>query len=185
MLHLLIYSNYRNDRVVVDSNNISLCASILNKIWRDTDVDGHMGSSCIRIKNGERTKIAIEWIVDTYGNDYPSLNRLVTPIKKIKPDEGFYIIDEDKDTTNNIVYRKVAILCLEAEKHGNSWKGVHNRAFEYYSHLNIFFKYYSFGFDGLKYSAGEPDKSKRKCRFCGKTGAKRASDGSKAKRCSF
>lgn len=176
MLHLLIYSNYRNDRVVVDSNNISLCASILNKIWRDTDVDGHMGSSCIRIKNGGRTKIAIEWIVDTYGNDYPSLNRLVTPIKKLKPDEGFYIIDEDKDTTNNIVYRKVAILCLEAEKHGNSWKGVHNRAFEYYSHLNNFFKYYSFGFDGLKYSAGEPDKSKRKCRFCGKTGAKNFHD---------
>ena len=171
MLHLLIYSTIRNERIIVNSDDDTLCNSIIDKLWKSTDVDTYMGGSCVRIRIGDKTKEAIQWIVDKYEKDYPSLNKLLTPIKKLKNEQGFYIINEDKDKDNNIVFRKIAIDCLEFEKQGGNWRHIHNSVFKHYSLLNIIFKFHSYGFDGIKYYAGEQDKNKRRCRFCGKTGA--------------
>lgn len=127
MLHLLIYSDYRNERVIVKTDDQAICDTIVKKLWRETDIDSYMGGSCVRLRNEQKTRTTIEWIVSQYGKSEPSLYKLMTPVRKLGRNEDFYIINEDRDTSNNIVYRKVAIACLEYERRGGRWYALNAR----------------------------------------------------------
>lgn len=51
-----------------------------------------------------------------------------------------------------------------------------DRLFNSYAPLSMHYSLFAFGFDGLRYYAGEADKEKRVCRFCGRRGVENFSD---------
>lgn len=177
MLHLLLYTRSQHKRICVDTSEADIMQNILRMIWRETDVDRFLGGEGgVRLRNSLKTQQTFQSIVDKYGATCHQLKRLVAALTDLSSDEGFYIINEDKSGENAIVCRKVAIACLNAEQKGQNWHVEHNRKFEFYTFLRLKFRYYSYGFDGIPLKIGEPDKTKRRCRFCGKTGAENYHD---------
>ncbi|MCH3992554.1 MAG: hypothetical protein LKH27_05640 [Prevotella sp.] len=173
-LRLLLYSIRKKDKIIVKTNT-KIITPIKNSIWKNTDNDGYMGDYGLRILNGTKTKATFNSILSTYGHSCSALNRLPALLKKMSPNEAFYIF-EDNDDESNLIFRKTAIECLNLAPNGRGWQSVHNEIANKLFKINLKYNIYSYGFDGLKVAIGEQDKSKRKCRFCGKTGVKHFHD---------
>ena len=174
---LLLYTRTKNIKICVDTADNEIVQDILHMIWRETDVDTYLGGGGgVRLRNEQKTKHTFQKIVEKYGETFRQLLRLTAALKTLAPNEGFYVINEEKGGEDSIVYRKVAIACLNAERKGLNWHVEHNRIFDFYTFLRYKFRYYSYGFDGIPLKIGEPDKAKRRCRFCGKTGAEKFHD---------
>ena len=174
---LLLYTRTKNIKICVDTADNEIVQDILHMIWRETDVDIYLGGEGgVRLRNRRKTRQTFQKIVGKYGETCHQLLRLVAALKTLAPNEGFYVINEEKGGESSIVYRKVAIACLNAERKGLNWHVEHNRIFDFYTFLRYKYRYYSYGFDGIPLKIGEPDKAKRRCRFCGKTGAEKFHD---------
>lgn len=174
---LLLYTRTKNIKICVGAADNEIVRDILYMIWRETDVDTYLGGDGgVRLRNEQKTKHTFQKIVEKYGETFRQLLRLTAALKTLAPNEGFYVINEEKGGEDSIVYRKVAIACLNAERKGLNWHVENNRIFDFYTFLRYKFRYYSYGFDGIPLKIGETDKAKRRCRFCGKTGAENFHD---------
>lgn len=92
MLNILIYSNYKNEWILVKYDNIA--NPIVNKIWHECDSVNFIVRCCIRLIIGLNTKSIFEWIVEQYGRYNPSLKRLTTQAKKLAPNGVFIDFNE-------------------------------------------------------------------------------------------
>jgi hypothetical protein len=128
-----------------------------------------------RLKNTQKTRDAISSLISKYQLQDIAIKGLDVT-KKLEEGEFFYFFNGDK---TDIVNRRTAIECLNVQ----SKSGIHifpvmfhNAIFHRLSLINFSFKFYSYGYDGLKSKIGEEDKAKRSCRFCGNTGSEKFKD---------
>jgi len=101
--------------------------------------------------------------------------KIIAFVNKLSPQECFYILDGN--VTQDIV-RLSAFESLNKDniKDINAVHSSFEASMNSYSDLIKHYTPYAFGFDNLPFSAGEPDKDKRVCRFCGKTGRENFKD---------
>lgn len=104
----------------------------------------------------------ISALVDSYSQQCPKLNALTSYFKRLQEGEYFYIVDGSFPTMN----RQIALVWLRANSMGLDTKVAWDSYLLQHGHLKTSFEYYSYGFDAIRHYIGEPDKSKRVCRFC-------------------
>ena len=104
----------------------------------------------------------ISALVDSYSQQCPKLNALTSYFKRLQEGEYFYIVDGSFPTMN----RQIALVWLRANSMGLDTKVAWDSYLLQHGHLKTSFEYYSYGFDAIRQYIGEPDKSKRVCRFC-------------------
>lgn len=163
-LNILLYSTQRTQRLRYEDSDGIMTTEIENTFLR-CNCDGHYGPEWTRIEVCPETRTALKALEAKYDTATGlHIRKLHGFIAKLKDGEFFYYINED---ATNVVARRTAIDCLKAAKAGvKAHKQMHNVAFGHYSRLNIFFEYFSYGYDGLEEWIGCPDAEKRVCRFC-------------------
>lgn len=166
ILKVLLYSILNTQRIDYNDTHGAMIAEIEGTYFHKCKVLNYMNGGA-RIKVCSETRKALQDLEKKYDN---ATNRHIRKLNgflaKLSDGDCFYYFNEEK---TSVVERKTAIACLKAMKKGFPWTAkIHNWAFHYYSMMNIYFTYLSFGYDGIKEFAGEEDKTKRVCRFCGK-----------------
>ena len=165
-LNILLYSTERTQRLRYEDTD-GIMTSEIEETFMHCSCTGFYSREWVRIEISPSTREALKRLETKYDNvTGKHIRKLYGFIAKLKDGSHIYYFNEEYTTS---VARRTAMACLEAEKAGNtSYIVTHNRAFEYFSHLNIQFEYHSFGFDGLEHWAGEEDATMRTCRFCGR-----------------
>lgn len=166
ILKVILYSPINNQRIIYKDTNGIMTTDIEDTYFHRCHVRNFMPGGC-RIEVCQKTRDALNTLVKKYDKATGShIRKLSGFISKLPDGNCFYYFNEEK---TSVVARKTAILCIKAIRQGMSWNAnLHNMAFHYYSMMDIYFTYMSFGYDGIKVCVGEEEKSKRVCRFCGR-----------------
>ena len=104
----------------------------------------------------------INALVNSNAQQFPQLNALSSYFRKLQEGEYFYIVDGSFPTIN----RQIALVWLRANSLGVDTKKAWDTYLLQHGNLKTSFEYYSYGFDSIRQYIGEPEKSKRACRFC-------------------
>lgn len=99
---------------------------------------------------------------DKWSKDCPKVKALLSYISKLNDGEYIYIVDAVFSDLN----RQLALVWIRETAKGHDGSKAMDAFLRYHGPLKTKYDYYSFGFDGIKHYEGEPDKSKRECRFC-------------------
>lgn len=99
---------------------------------------------------------------DKWSKDCPKVKALLSYVSKLNDGEYIYIVDATFPDLN----RQLALIWISETAKGHDASKVWDAYLKHQGLLKTKYDYYSFGFDGIKHYEGEPDKSKRECRFC-------------------
>lgn len=99
---------------------------------------------------------------DKWSKDCPKVKALLSYVSKLNDGEYIYIVDATSPDLN----RQLALIWIRETAKGHDASKVWDAYLKHQGLLKTKYDYYSFGFDGIKHYEGEPDKSKRECRFC-------------------
>ena len=166
VLTILLYSTLGTKQLVYEDADGVMTNEIEQTCLRKCSVGSFMagGARIIVCQKTHEALLMLENKYDSYTKRH--IRKLRGFISKLSDGDFFYYFNRDKAT---IVERRTAIACLNAVKEGMVWSlMLHNHCFHRYTMMNIYFSYYSFGYDGISEFIGEKDEAKRVCRFCGK-----------------
>ena len=168
-LRLYIYScKARLNPVFIDADEQEL---FTNDIWRalthDCEIDRFVNSCGVILLNTQKTRDALLVLQNKYDANHREIRKLTMFISAngLAENERFFVFDADRAKWSD---RRLAIdelRILSASYVDFVW--YHNLRFHNYFDIERNFDVYGYGFDGIKVAVGEPDKNKRKCRFCG------------------
>ena len=161
-LNVILYSKQKTQRISFVNIDDVVADEIEHTFLRKCDVENFCSGGA-RILASKQTHDALDALVRKYDDVTKyHIRKLKGFISKLTDTDIFYYFNENKP---NIVDRRTAIDFLLADTDS---KLIHNEIFHYYSLMNIYYEYLSFGFDGLEQWAGEEVENKRVCRFCGR-----------------
>ena len=161
-LNVILYSKQKSERISFNNIDKFVADEIEHTFLRKCDVVTFRSGGA-RILASKQTRDALDVLVRKYDDvTNRHIRKLKGFISKLTDTDIFYYFNENKP---NIVDRRTAIDFLLADTES---KLIHNEIFHYYSLMDIYYEYLSFGFDGLEQWVGEEDENKRVCRFCGK-----------------
>lgn len=165
-LNVLLYSTLDTQRYVYKDTDGVLVADIDSTFRNKCSVRSLRNHGAL-VEVCSETREALQELENKYDiTTHFHIRKLKAFISNLSDGQYFYYFDEQR---TSVVERKTAIYCINAMKAGLHWaESLHNRAFRYYSMMDIRFTYLSYGYDGIYQRIGEEDKSKRVCRFCGK-----------------
>lgn len=165
-LNVILYSKQKFERIIFENIDEYVANEIEHTYLRKCDVV-IFRSGGARILASKQTRDALDVLEKKYDDvTKRHIRKLKGFISKLTDTDIFYYFNEDK---TNIVERRTAIDFLMADTSSFiESKLIHNDIFHYYSFMDIYYEYLSFGFDGLEHWVGEKDENKRVCRFCGK-----------------
>lgn len=163
-MRCLIYTSRKSQSVFISDERIDIKTDIEQCLTVRCTQD-YAAEGIIHLLNDEKTRIALADLTNRYKGECASIQRFVAALKGLAEGEGLFVVDEVKAS---VVIRRAA---MEALYYKNYWKERYDDVKERLNVLAGDFNYLSFGFDGIPMNIGEPDKAKRVCRFCGKTGA--------------
>jgi hypothetical protein len=162
ILNVILYSKQKSQRISFNNIDEVVADEIEHTFLRECDVV-NFRSGGARILASKQTRDALDVLVSKYDDVTKyHIRKLKGYISKLTDTDIFYYFNENKP---NIVDRRTAIDFMLADTDS---KLIHNKIFHYYSLMDIYYEYLSFGFDGLEQWVGEEDINKRVCRFCGK-----------------
>lgn len=106
----------------------------------------------------------------TYGAAFPQIRRVRAFLRGLKDGDLFWCVSEDAPTLN----KRLAILQANAQKTNPGDGEQRIRAIDSsfilsWGALSYGYNHYAFGFAQYDEAVGETDRSKRTCRFCGKS----------------
>jgi len=142
-------------------------------IWitltRSCEIERFTNTCGVILRNTQKTRDALLVLQEKYDAVHPEIRKLTmfASSNGLVENERFFVFDADKAKWSD---RRVAIdeLRITAASYIELTM-YHNRHYHNYVDLERYFDVYGYGFDGIKVAVGEPDKNKRKCRFCGCT----------------
>lgn len=117
-----------------------------------------MGRICV----SSTVKDSLVKFSDKWSKDCPKVKALLSSVSKLNDGEYIYIVDATFPDLN----RQLALIWIRETAKGHDASKVWDAYLKHQGLLKTKYDYYSFGFDGIKHYEGEPDKSKRECRFC-------------------
>lgn len=165
----LIYTPLRSQDVVIPDDNKGMTAEVIDCIWEKSTYD-FADDGAVHLLNDENSRNLLADLANRYKKDCPSLQRFPSSLKGVGEKEGVFMINTEK---SDFVSRRAAIEALHYQE---AWKERYDDVKQRLTVLSVDYNFLSFGFDDMPVRVGEPDKAKRVCRFCGKSGAEKFKD---------
>ena len=163
-MQYLIYTIIKSHKVVIPNDPTDVL-SVVSECFVNYCACDYYEEGIYHLLNEEKTQKALSDLSSCYKVTYPSIQRFPSSLKTLADGEGLFVVEENKAS---LISRRAAIEALYCKE---NWKDRFEDVKKRLSALATDFNFMSFGFDGISMSIGEPDKAKRICRFCGKTGA--------------
>lgn len=167
-LRILLYSRCKTQRIAFSDAGGVMAAEIEHTFTRECKVL-MLRQGGARIEVCEQTRQALGALQAKYDKvTRRHIRKLMGFLKGLADSDFFYFFNEDKTT---VVERRTAIDCLKWTMHTNRpfSARIHNKIFEHFVTMSLRMQFLSFGFDEIEEWIGEPDVTKRVCRFCGKS----------------
>ena len=168
-MRYLIYTSQKSQVVTIPDEQTVVIADVSACLANDCTSD-YSGEGLQHLQNDGHTRSSLNDLANHHKDQCPSIQRLSAALKGLVEGEGLFVIDEAKA---DMATRRAAI---EALHYKGNWKERYDDVKNRLNTLSRDFFFLSFGFDGIPMNIGECDKTKRVCRFCGKTGAKHFGD---------
>lgn len=170
-LRLYIYSrNARLNPFFSDKDEQeSFIEDIRRTLTHDCEIERFVNSCGVVLLNTQKTRDALHVLQSKYDANHREIRKLTMFISAngLAENERFFVFDADKAKWSD---RRLAIDELRISTTSYVELAMyHNQHYHNYFDIERNFDVYGYGFDGIKVAVGEPDKSKRKCRFCGCT----------------
>jgi len=168
-MQYFIYTSQKSQPVFIPDERTDVIADVVqcltNSCTQDYAVEG-----IVHLLNDEKTQIALSELSKRHKAETASIQRLPAALKGLAEGEGFFLVDE---ANADLTTRRAAMAALHYKGY---WKERYDDVKKRLNMLRKDFVFLSYGFDGIPMNIGEPDKAKRVCRFCGKTGAQHFGD---------
>ena len=168
-MRYLIYTSQKSQPVVIPDDRADVISDVWQCLGGDCSHD-YAEEGIVHLLNDENTRTALAELSNRHKALCASIQRLPSALKALAEGEGLFVVDEAKV---DVTIRRAA---MEALCNNGHWEERFEDVKRRLSVLTRDFTFLSFGFDGIPMSIGEPDKSKRVCRFCGKTGKEHFGD---------
>lgn len=168
-MHFLIYTHQKSQQVIIPDDRADILSDILHCLTNNCTQD-YASDGIVHLLNVEKTLVALTELSNRHKAECASIQRFPAALKGLSEGEGFFVVDEGNAS---LVTRRAA---AEALQYSGNWKERYDDVWKRLNALTNDFHFLSFGFDGIPVSIGEPDKSKRVCRFCGAVGAEHFGD---------
>lgn len=170
-LRLYIYSrNARLNPFFSDKDDQeSFIDDIRRTLTHDCEIERFVNSCGVVLLNTQKTRDALHVLQSKYDANHREIRKLTMFISAngLAENERFFVFDAGTAKWSD---RRLAIDELRISSTSYVELAMyHNQHYHNYFEVERFFDVYGYGFDGIKVAVGEPDKSKRKCRFCGCT----------------
>ncbi|NPD80678.1 hypothetical protein HPS57_01595 [Prevotella sp. PINT] len=162
ILRIILYSTQKSQRILYQDADGVMTSEIEKAYFTGCEVE-HRNSAWARILVSDKTRGALKILETKYDRSTGRhIRKLHGFISKLADGDVFYYFNEDKAS---VVERRTACYCLQFPK--TAFTPIHNSIFHYYSMLDIYFQFLSYGYDGIEQWIGEEDLNRRVCRFCG------------------
>ena len=168
-MHFLICTPQKSQQVFIPDNRADILADIMYCLTKGCTQD-YASDGIVHLLNVEKTLVALTELSNRHKAECASIQRFPAALKSLSEGEGFFVVDEGNAS---LATRRAA---AEALQYSGNWIERYDDVRKRLNALTIDFLFLSFGFDGIPVSIGEPDKSKRVCRFCGAVGAENFGD---------
>lgn len=170
-LRLYIYSReQRKNPYFEDSDEQEgFTSDIWYSLTHCCEIERFTNSCGVLLRNTQKTRDALLILQNKFDARHPEVRKLTMFISSngLAENEHFFVFDADKAKWSD---RRVAIDELRIISATYvAFAMYHNHRYSNYLDIERQFDVYGYGFDGIKVAVGEPDKNKRKCRFCGCT----------------
>ena len=105
----------------------------------------------------------ISMMVSEIASVNPRVKKLIAYLNALQDGDVFRIVSDDAPTMN----KQLAILKMKGEEKGIDDQVIHEQYIVQWGQLATSYRYYAFGYDGIRTVIGEENRAKRVCRFCG------------------
>lgn len=161
---ILIYSLAKNERVDLSCLPDEVFDQVIHALWQTKMCQEGSTFDGKYVMAAEKAKPFVDWLKDSIAPAYKPVNKLIAVFNRFAEGAVFRIVSEDAPTIN----KQLAVLKTQGLATGKDEMIIHNRYLSTWGIISARYCHYAFGYDGLRISVGEGNKTNRVCRFCGR-----------------